>query len=56
MSPDKTVEERIGILETLSEEYMKRIERLENKLLGALGVGILLILASVANIAIAIWK
>lgn len=56
MSPDKTPEERLGILETMQDEYMKRVERLENKLIGVLGFGIILLLGMVANIAIALIK
>lgn len=62
-----TIEEKVGVLEKAhedcerhqSERYegiMKRIERLENKLTGALGIGILLVLTTLANIAIALLK
>ena len=56
MSPDKTIEERVGICEEMQKEYMKRVVRLENKLLGALGVGVVLVLGMIANIAIALLK
>lgn len=67
MSPDKTVEERIGILETREvdcqkqqeERYMglmNRVERLENKLIGALGIGVVLMLGIVANIILTLIK
>ena len=74
MAPDKTPEERIGILETGFKDYkeaqqdrqdenvkrdgeaMKRIERIENKMVGALGIGILLVLGLVANIIIVLLK
>lgn len=38
------------------KEVMKRIERLENKLIGALGIGVLLLLTQLASIAIALIK
>lgn len=67
MGPDKTIEERVGVVEqaredcqaTQAERYkeaMKRIERIENKMIGALGIGVILILGVLANIAIAIFK
>lgn len=65
--PNKTVQERVGILEHSHEDcrnmqveryegMMKRIERVENKLTGALGVGIVIILTMLANIAVALFK
>lgn len=56
MEVQKTPEERIGILEALNKDIMKRVERLENKLIGALGIGVILILTTLANIAIALLK
>lgn len=38
------------------KEAMKRIERLENKMTGALGVGIVIILTMLANIVVALVK
>lgn len=67
MNAPKTIEERVGILEKGEEDcqgkqderykgMMKRIERIENKLVGALGIGIVVILGLIANIVIAIVK
>jgi hypothetical protein len=67
MGKQQTIEERVGILEQGKEdcqfqqterykEMMKRVERLENKLTGALGIGVILILTTLANIAIALLK
>lgn len=67
MGAPKTVEERVGILEKGEvdcqgrqkeryEEVMYRVKRLENKLTGALGIGIILILTTLANVAIALFK
>lgn len=44
------------LVATSNLETMKRIERLENKMTGALGVGIVIILTTLANIALALLK
>lgn len=56
MAKPPTIEERVGILEALHKDVMKRVERLENKLIGALGLGILLALGIAANIIVTLLK
>lgn len=56
MGNPKTTEERVGILEALHEDVMKRVERLENKAVGALGVGVVITLGIIANIIISLLK
>lgn len=56
MGNNKTVEERVGILEALNKDIMSRVERLENKLIGALGIGVILVLGMVANIIVSLIK
>ena len=62
-NPPKTIEERVGILERADEDCqtkhigsMKRIERVENKLIGALSIGVVVLLGIVGNIIITLLK
>jgi len=62
-NPPKLIEERVGILERADEdcqskhtEEMKRIERVENKLIGALSIGVVVLLGIVGNIIITLLK
>ncbi len=56
MAKPPTIEERVGILEAINKDVMKRVERLENKLIGALGIGAVLVLGMVANIILTLLK
>ncbi len=56
MGKPPTTEERVGILEALNKDIMKRVERLENKVVGALGVGVVITLGIIANIIVTLLK
>jgi hypothetical protein len=67
VAPSKEIEERVGILERSHEdcqdkqderygEVMKRVERIENKMIGALGIGAVLLLGIVINIILTLAR
>lgn len=46
----------MAVVEALNKDVMKRVERLENKLIGALGIGAIAVVGIVIQIILTVFK